>query len=297
MRVLIAGSSGFLGSHLVPFLRARDHEVTRLVRRTAAAPDESSWDPHAGRLDRARVEDADVVVNLAGSKMIGNAHSRRWRDNLYNSRIEPTRLLAEAIAAASSRPAYVAANASAWYGDHRMELVTEESDSRGNSFMTRVARDWQEATTPAAAAGSRVCLVRTVPVMHPDSLTMKVLMPLFKLGLGARLGDGNQYFPVVSLRDWVAAVTRLVETSTANGPFNVCSPEPPTNREFTDAFAAALGRKARLVAPASVLKAATGQLAPETLGSFRLVPAALESLGHTFQDRDVRAVLASGLPR
>jgi uncharacterized protein (TIGR01777 family) len=295
LRVAVAGSSGFLGTHLTDALIERGHAVTALVRKPTSAPDESHWDPYADRLDQDVIENADVVVNLGGSRMIGNAHSKRWRDNLYRSRVTPTRVLAEAIAASSSKPAYVAANASAWYGDHGAELVTEQSGSRGDSFMTQVARDWQDATTPAAESGARVCLVRTVPVMHPASLTMKVLLPMFRLGLGTRLGDGSQYFPVVSLRDWVAAAAYLVETPSASGPFNVSCPDPPTNREFTDALASALGRKARLAAPAVVLKMATGRLAPETLGSFRLVPAALEAAGFTFRDRNVEAVLASGL--
>lgn len=295
LRIVIAGSSGFLGTHLKDELTTRGHTVTALVRRPTSAPAESQWDPYAGSLDRSVIEQADVVVNLGGSRMIGNAHSKKWRDNLYSSRVTPTRVLAEAVAASSTRPAFVAANASAWYGDHGAELVTEQSGSRGSSFMTQVARDWQDATTPAADAGARLCLVRTVPVMHPASLTMKVLLPMFRLGLGARLGDGSQYFPVVSLRDWVAAAAYLVETPSASGPFNVSCPVPPTNREFTEALASALGRKARLAAPAAVLKVATGPLAPETLGSFRLVPAALEAAGHTFRDRDVGAVLASGL--
>jgi uncharacterized protein (TIGR01777 family) len=297
MKIVIAGSSGFLGTALRHVLAEGGHEVVRLVRRPPSAPDERRWDPYAGPLGHEVLEHADVVVCLSGSKLLGVPYSRRFRRTVHDSRVVPTRMLAEAIAASDTKPAFVAGNASAWYGDHGSEVVTEDSDSRGDAFMTRVARDWQAATDPAVEAGARVSLIRTVPVMARGSLTLNVLLPAFRFGLGARLGDGRHYFPVVSLRDWVSSAAFLVEHPTASGPFNVCCPEPPTNAEFTDAFAAALGRRARLVAPAPVMKLAAGPLAPETLGSFRLVPAALEASGHTFLDRDVHAVMRRAVAR
>ena len=297
MRVVIAGASGLLGSHLVSDLQGRGHQVVRLVRREPASPDESRWDPYAADLDSDVIEAADVVVNVAGSALLGNPHSAKFRNTLRDSRVITTTVLGEAIAASASKPAFIAQNASAWYGGHGAEVVTEQSESRGDSFMTRVAREWQDATDSAARAGARVCLLRTVPVMDRRSLTFKVLTPVFRLGLGARLGDGTQYFPVMSLRDWVGAASHLVEHATASGPFNLCSPEPPTNREFTDAFACALGRKARLVAPGPVLRLGAGPLAPDTLDSFRLVPAALENAGYAFEDRDVSEVIAAALSK
>ena len=296
MHIAIAGASGFLGSHLTAALRERGHDVTRLVRRPPAVG-ESRWDPYSGTLDQGVIDAADVVVNVAGTRLLGNPHSAKYRRNLRDSRVVTTSVLADAVAASPSQPAFIAQNASAWYGDHGTEVLTEESDTRGDAFMTQVAREWQAATEPASRADARVCLLRTVPVMHPDSLTFKVLRPAFRLGLGARLGDGRHYFPVISLRDWLAATTSLVESDTAAGPFNLCAPEPPTNREFTDAFAGAVGRRARLAVPAPVLRLGAGPLAPETLGSFRLEPAALESLGFEFRDRDVREVLGRALAR
>jgi uncharacterized protein (TIGR01777 family) len=291
MQIVIAGASGFLGSHLTDHLCSRGHDVTRLVRREGRTSDESSWDPYAGKVDHDLIERADVVVNLAGSKLLGNPYSRRFRETLHDSRVVTTRVLAEAIAAVGTAPVFVAQNASAWYGNHGDEVITEESDSRGDSFMTRVARDWQDATVPAADAGSRVILLRTVPVMHRGSLTLNVLAPLFRLGLGARLGSGGHWFPVVSLRDWVGAAAHLVEHADAAGPFNLTSPEPATNREFTAAFAEAVHRPARLAVPAPVVRLGAGPLAPDTLDSFRLVPEATEASGYEFLDRDVHAVM------
>lgn len=296
MRVVIAGASGFLGSNLVDALRGRGHEVTRLVRRRPTDPDESQWDPATDRIDPDLVERADVVVTLNGSSLLGNPHSEAHRRRILDSRVQSTRLLAEAVAASEHPPALVAANGSAWYGDHGAEVVTEESDSRGDAFMTRVAREWQEATTPAVEARARVCLLRTVPVLAEGSMVFRVVVPLFRLWLGGRLGDGSQYFPVVSLRDWVRAVAFAVESPDLSGPLNVCAPVTSTNAEFTEALARRLHRKAVLPVPAPVLRTAAGPMAPELLASYNLRPAALERAGFRFEDRDVEAVLAAGLP-
>jgi len=295
MRIVVAGSSGFLGSPLVAELRARGHDVVRLVRRQATADDESSWDPYADRLDPEVIATADAVVNVAGSPTIGNPYSKKWARALQESRVTTTRLLAERIASAPVPPAFIAGNAIGWYGDHGNDVVTESSDSRGDSFMTGVCRAWQDATGPAVDAGSRVCVLRTAPIMDRGVAPLKQLAPLFRLGLGARLGDGRQYFAMVSLRDWLGGVVHLVEHDAVSGPVNVSCPIAPTNQEFTDALARAVGRKARLAAPSLAIKVGGGILAPEALGSMRIEPAVLTAAGYTFRDEDVDAVIAAGL--
>lgn len=295
MRVIVAGSSGFLGSHLVPHLRDHGHEVVRLVRRGTAAPDESIWDPYAGDLDVQVIHDADVVVNLAGSPTAGNPHSSKWASEVRRSRVTTTALLTRIIAESPTPPAFLAGNGISYYGDRGDQVLTEQDPSHGDALLTDVTREWQAATDPAATAGSRVCILRTAPVMDHRSPPLKQQLPLFRAGLGARLGDGEQYFPIISLRDWVGAVTHLAETPAAQGPFNLCCPHTPTNTEFTDALASSVGRKARLVAPSFVLKRAAGAMAPELLGSLRARPAALEESGFRFQDTDVTDVLAAAL--
>jgi len=295
MRIVVAGASGFLGTHLVSDLEGRGHDVARLVRREPAAAHEVSWDPYADRLDPAVIAEADVVVNLAGSPTAGNPHSRKWARALRESRVTTTRVLAGRIAAAANPPAFVAGNGISYYGDHGDEVLTEESDSRGEALLTRVTREWQAATGPAAEAGARVCVLRTSPVMDRRSTPLKQLALLSKLGLGTRLGNGRQYFPMISLRDWVGAVVHLVEHDTASGPFNLCCAVTPTNKEFTDALARAVGRRAFLAAPSFVIEKAAGAMAPEVLASVRAEPAALLKAGYTFRDEDVREVLAAGL--
>ena len=295
MRFLIAGGSGFLGSHLTDHLRGGGHEVTQLVRRTPSAPDQSQWQPGDGVIDADVVAAADVVVNLAGSPTAGNPHSDRWARELRESRVSTTRLLAETIAATGGGATFLAGNGISIYGDHGDQVVTEESDSRGDALLTSVTKEWQAAAEPAAEAGARVCVLRTAPVMDAASPPLKQLKLLFRFGLGSRLGDGCQHFPMISLRDWVGAVTHLAADDAASGPFNLCCPTTPTNQEFTDALAEAVGRKAFLVAPSAVLKVAAGEMAPELLSSVNARPAALLARGYDFADADVRSVLATAL--
>ena len=295
MRFLVAGGSGFLGSHLIARLRDDGHEVTQLVRRGPRSADQVEWQPAEGVLDRDVVAAADVVVNVAGSPTVGNPHSKRWARELWESRVDTTRLLAGAIAETGGRATFLAGNAVGYYGDHGTEPVTESSDSRGDSLLTKVTREWQAVTEPAAAAGARVVVLRTAPVMHRDAPPLKQLRVLFKLGLGSRLGDGEQYFPMVSLRDWLDAVTHLAADAEATGPFNICCPETPTNAEFTRALARLVSRPAFLVAPKRVLTVAGGAAAPELLNSTNVRPQALLDRGYEFADRDVTSVLASGL--
>lgn len=295
MRVVIAGASGFLGTHLSTQLRTHGHEVTALVRREATSDRESQWDPYAAVLDQAVVDAADIVVNVAGSPLFGNPHSSRYRQQLFESRIVTTRVLSEAIARAGGRPALLANNGTSFYGDHGADVLTEESESRGDALLTRLTREWQAATLPAAEAGARVCVLRTAPVLDRASTTLKLLKGLFSCGLGARLGDGRQYFPLISLRDWVGATVYLAESRDVSGEFNLCCPRTPTNREFTEVLASALRRPAFLAAPAGVLRLGAGPMAPELLNSVNVRPAALERAGYDFEDEDVREVLAAGL--
>ncbi|GAA1150008.1 TIGR01777 family oxidoreductase [Nocardioides aquiterrae] len=293
--VVIAGASGFLGTHLTEELTSRGHAVIALVRRPTSAPDESAWDPYAGVYDRDLVERADVVVNLAGAPTLGNPHSTKWQRELRESRVTTTRVLADAVAASDRKPAFLAGNAIAWYGDHGAEVVTEESDSRGDSFMTDVTREWQDAATPAVGAGARVCFLRTAPVIDRRGAPLKQLRVLTRLGLAARLGSGRHYMAMISMRDWVGGVTHLVEHDDVSGPVNLCSPETPTNREFTDALARALHRKAVLAVPSFAIEIGAGKLSPEALGSINMRPAALEAAGYRFRDRTVHEVIRTGL--
>lgn len=291
MRIVMAGASGLLGTSLAERFRESGHEVVRLVRRPPTAPDESQWDPDAGTVDRSVVETADVVVNTAGRSLVGNVHSKKWEHEVRDSRVHTTTTLAEAIAAAGTAPAFLVSSGVAYYGDHGDQVVTEDSPSLGDGFLTKVTREWQAATQPAADAGARVCVLRTSPVATKSNPLYRMQLPLFRLGLGTRMGSGRQYAPLISLRDWVGAVAHLAEHATAAGAFNLCCPVTPTNAEFTDALADAVRRPSFLAAPAPILRVAAGPMAPEVLNSINLRPAAVVREGYTFQDAGVREVL------
>ncbi|GAA3812832.1 MULTISPECIES: TIGR01777 family oxidoreductase [Amycolatopsis] len=292
MRVLIAGSSGLLGSALVATLRDSGHDVRRLVRRPARAADEHSWDPPAGRIDDRAFEDVTTVVNLCGSPM-GLRWSAARKQMIRDSRIEPTEVLAEAVAEYRI-PALVNASGIGYYGDTGDAVVTEESP-RGAGFLAELCEAWEAATAPAAEAGSRVVNLRTGLVLSKDGL-LGPLKPLFWLGLGGRLGDGRQYMPWISLRDHVSAMRFLIEHETLSGPVNVCNPEPATNAEFTRALGHALRRPAPWWVPGFALRTALGEVADEmALISQRAVPAVLEKAGFTFVHTDLDGALAVAL--
>ncbi|MFB9313895.1 TIGR01777 family oxidoreductase [Nocardioides plantarum] len=297
LSIVLAGGSGFLGHHLREALRERGHRVTSLVRREAAGPDESTWDPYAGQVDRTLVRTADVVVNLAGAPTLGNPHSKKWARELRESRVVTTRLLAETIAGAGSehRPAYLAGNGISYYGDHGSAVLTEASDTRGHALLTDVTREWQAAADPAVAAGARVCVLRTAPVMDRRAAPLQPLRLLFKAGLGGRMGNGRQHMPMISLRDWVGAVVHLAEHPDVSGPVNLCLPQAPTNAEFTRALASAVRRPAFMRVPGAALRVAGGAMAPELLGSLNVRPAALLASGFVFADPDLESTLRTAL--
>jgi len=297
MLLLVAGASGFLGRHLVEGLRANGDEVRSLVRSAPSAPDQVRWDPAHGSLDPTALDGVDVVVNVAGSPTLGNPHSKTWARNMLESRVSTTRTLADAIAAHPGKPAFLAQNGVGWYGDHGPEVITEASGTRGDAFMTNVSREWQSAATPAVDAGARVCVLRTVPVYDRTAPPLKQQLLMFQLGLGAQLGDGRQFFPVISLRDWVAAVIHVGHDASLSGPVNLCAPRTPTNAEFTQALARAVHRKAFLRVPAFVIKPGAGRMANEVLGSLNVVPEVLDKSGFRFRDEDVDDVLAAALQK
>ncbi|HEX5088049.1 MAG TPA: TIGR01777 family oxidoreductase [Nocardioides sp.] len=294
MRVVIAGSSGFLGSHVAGALRRVGHTVTGLTRLPTDDPTMSTWDPGSGRYDPDLFEQADAVIGVTGSSLFRNPRSRSWQRELFDSRVQPTRVLAEAVASSSRKPTFLSGNGSSWYGDHGSEPVEESSESRGDALLTQVTRAWQDATEPARAAGARVVVLRTAPVMDRRGITLRLLTALFTACLGGRLGDGRQGFPVISLRDWVGAAVHALHREEVEGPVNLCCPETPTNAEFTAALAQLVHRPALLPAPAPLIRAALGPAAPELLRSLDLVPKVLQETGYQFRDPDVAAVLRAG---
>jgi uncharacterized protein (TIGR01777 family) len=295
MRVVIAGSSGLLGTTLVPLLRRAGHEVLRLVRRRPSAPDEHGWDPPAGTLDAGTLDDVDAVVNLCGVNLGDRRWSGEFKQLLRDSRIVPTEVLAGAVAE-HRIPVLVNAAGSSIYGDTG-DLVVDETAPPGTGFLAELCQDWEAATAAARNGGARVVTLRTGPVLSPVGGLVGELRPFFALGLGGRLGDGRQYLPWISLDDAVGAIRYLLEHEDGAGPVNLTGPAPVTNAEFTRAFGEALHRPAVLVVPGFALRIARGsELADElALTGQRAVPAALQRHGYEFEHPTLGAALAAAL--
>lgn len=294
MKWVLAGASGFLGTKLSDDLTRSGHDVVRLVRREPRSAAEVRWDPYAGSLDPSALDGADVVVNLAGAT-IGRPWTPRYKRTLRESRVRTTATLAEAVAKAGGRPVMLTQSGKSAYGEDRgTELLTESSPT-GEGFLADVCRLWEGATAPASEAGSRVCFLRTGVVLAADAIAFKVLALPFRLGVGGRLGSGRQYMATLSLADWLRAVRFVAEHNDLSGPVNLCLPEAPTNAEFTHALAKALHRPALVPVPGILMRAATGDLAWELLGSTNVVPRKLLDAGFTFANPTTASTITAAL--
>lgn len=295
MRIVVGGASGFLGAPLVSSLREAGHDVTRLVRGEDTSADASRWDPANGEVDTALIGDADVVVNLSGAPISQWPRTKGREVEILNSRIGATDTLARAVASASTPPALLSGSGMSWYGVDRGDTVLpEDSDSTGEGFLAEVSMAWEAAAAPAREAGARVAFLRTSIVLDDAGGALKLMKLPFSLGVGARLGSGEQFFSCISRRDWVEAVHFLVENE-VSGPVNLAAPAPPTNAEFTKALGRALNRPAPFAAPAFAVRAALGGLAEDLLGSLRLQPQTLLDAGFDFSHSSIDDILEAAL--
>ncbi|MEB4210736.1 TIGR01777 family oxidoreductase [Mycobacterium sp. 94-17] len=294
--IAIAGSSGLIGSALTAALRAADHRVLRIVRRAPANADELHWNPETGDLDPDMLGDVDAVVNLCGV----NVGKRRWsgafKQSLRDSRITPTEVLAHAVADAGVA-ALINASAVGFYGNTR-DRVVDENDRAGTGFLARLCEDWEAATLPAQYGGARVVLARTGLVFSAGGGALGRLRPLFRTGLGARLGGGRQYMSWITLEDEVRALLFAIFDPQLSGPVNMTGPAPVTNAEFTTAFGRAVNRPTPLAVPGFAIRTALGEFADEgLLTGQRAIPAALERAGFVFHHNTVGEALAYATAR
>ncbi|WP_438488380.1 TIGR01777 family oxidoreductase [Streptomyces sp. S186] len=297
MRIAITGSSGLIGTALVRNLRADGHDVVRLVRRRPAAADEVAWDPTGRRLDPAALAGCAAVVHLAGAGVADHRWTAAYKQELRDSRVLGTRTLATALAAMDEPPrVLVSGSAIGFYGDTG-DRRTDESAPAGTGFLPELCVAWEEAAAPAQEAGIRTVFARTGLVVARSGGAWGRLFPLFRLGLGGRLGDGGQYWSFISLRDHLAALRHLLATEGLSGPVNLTAPEPVTNREATAVMGRVLRRPTLCTVPAPVLRLVLGEFAQDVLGSQRIVPRRLLESGFAFADPRigdaVRAALAS----
>lgn len=298
MRIAVSGASGLIGSALVEALAADGHSVLRLVRRRPEGPDEARWDPKRRVLDPGALTGCQAVVHLAAP----GVGDRRWTEErkkeLHESRVSGTATIAAAVAAMDTPPGVLlCGSAIGYYGDTADRWVDEDSPP-GTGFLADLVQDWEAAAEPAAAAGIRTAFARTGLVVARRGGAWGRLFPLFKAGLGGRLGSGRQFWSFIALHDEVAAMRHILDTPALSGPVNLTAPEPLTNREVTAAMGRVLHRPALAAVPAPALRIALGEFAGDVLGSQRVRPKRLLESGfqHAFPEIEqaIGAALRAG---
>ncbi len=295
MKILIAGASGLVGSALDLQLKAEGAEVTPLVR-SAAKSGEIEWHPNRGTIDGPALEGFDAVINLAGEGIANGRWTEAKKRRIIDSRVNGTRLLSETIANLSRKPkAFINASAVGFYGSRGDELVGEESGP-GEGFLAGVCRQWESATARAEQAGIRVVKLRFGVILAKDGGILGSMLGPFKLGLGGKIGSGEQVISWVAIDDVVAAISFILQNESLRGPVNVVAPHPVTNEEFTKTLGRVLSRPTFMAMPAFAARLAFGEMADEMmLSSTRVAAKVLNDAGFKFQypelEGAVRAML------
>jgi uncharacterized protein len=297
VRIVISGASGLIGSALVPSLTAQGHDVVRLVRRPSNSDNEVTWDPSAGTVDVERLGQVDAAINLSGAGVGDHRWTTAYKQVLRDSRVLTTTTLATALAGMSSPPkVLVNASAIGFYGDTG-ETAVDETAPRGQGFLAELCEEWEAATRPAEEAGIRVVHPRTGLVVAAEGGAWKRLTPLFRAGVGGRIGNGRQFWSTISLTDEIAALTYCVTNESLSGPVNLTCPTPARNAEVTAAMGEVLGRPTMLPVPAFALRAALGEFSSDITGSARVLPTRLLDAGFTFTHPDFRSAFAAAAGR
>ncbi|MFG2623770.1 TIGR01777 family oxidoreductase [Streptomyces sp. NPDC048473] len=294
-RIAVTGASGLIGAALVRSLRTDGHEVVRLVRHPARAGDEVEWDPKRGYVDVAGLVGCDAVVHLAGAGVGDHRWTPAYKKEIRDSRVLGTAAVAEAVASLDVPPkVLLSGSAIGYYGDTGDRAV-DESAPAGEGFLPSVCVEWEAATAAAQEAGVRTVHARTGLVVGREGGAWGQLFPLFRAGLGGRLGNGRQYWSFIALHDEVAALRHILDTESLSGPVNLTGPDPVTNGEVTAAMGRVLRRPTLLTAPAPALRIVLGDFAEDVLGSQRVLPGQLLNSGFVFAfpgiDGAIRAAL------
>jgi uncharacterized protein (TIGR01777 family) len=276
-RIAITGASGLIGTALVGHLKSEGHTVQRFVRRPVVAPDEIQWDPKTGYVDIEALRGVDAIIHLAGVGVGDKRWSKKYKSEILNSRLLGTTAIARAVNEVKPQ-VFISASAIGWYGESGNRAVVE-SDRVGDDFLAAVCREWEAAAN--LVTDVRTVKIRTGLVLDPTGGALGKMLPLFRFGLGGKLGNGKQWWSWITLHDVIRAITFLLENK-VSGPVNLTSPNPVTNQEFTSALARAMHRPALFPAPAIALKVALGGFSSEILGSKKVVPQALTDAGFTW---------------
>ncbi|MFB6706412.1 TIGR01777 family oxidoreductase [Streptomyces sp. NPDC056333] len=294
-RIAVTGSTGLIGTALVRSLRVDGHDVVRLVRRPARAGDEVEWDPKRGYVDGAGLVGCDAVVHLAGAGVGDHRWTEAYKQEIRDSRVLGTEAIAQAVASLDVPPkVLLSGSAIGYYGDTGDRAVDENAPP-GEGFLPSVCVEWEAAAAPAEEAGVRTVFARTGLVVGREGGAWGRLFPLFRAGLGGRLGNGHQYWSFIALHDHIAALRHILDTPSLSGPVNLTGPAPVTNGEVTAAMGRVLRRPTLFAVPAPALRIALGDFAEDVLGSQRVLPRKLLESGFSFAfpgiDASIRAAL------
>ena len=288
--IAITGSSGLIGSALIPALEQTGRKVRRIVRHPAASADEITWNPAARLLDERRLADVDVIVNLAG-ETIGKRWTTARRRAIRESRVRGAETIAGAILRTGRPITLINASAVGYYGSRGDEVLDEKSGS-GRGYLAEVCRDWEAAARTATGSGARVVMIRNGIVLSSRGGALPEMLRPFRLGVGGKVGSGRQWLSWIDLDDMVRAIIWLIDHATIRGPVNVVSPNPVTNSEFTRVASQVLHKPALVPVPAIALRMMFGEMASETLlASQRAIPSALTESGFEFLHPDLRECL------
>lgn len=293
MRIFITGGTGLIGRHLCRALRAEGHELTVLSRNPASVPVKcgAGVQALASLADWLPDREFDAVINLAGEPIVDRRWTAKRKRALWASRVTLTEELVRRIAAAGHKPGVLLSGSAVGYYGNRGDMKVDETADPGNDFPAQLCKAWEDAAQAAENSGVRVCRLRTGLILSNDGGMLARMLPPFRLGLGARIGDGRQWMSWIHISDYAAIVLRLLRDDQARGPWNLTAPQPVTNAEFTRTLAQVLHRPALFVAPAALLKLAMGESAGLLLGGQRVLPGRLEGAQHDFQFGDLRGAL------
>ncbi|MEN9292977.1 MAG: hypothetical protein RL288_773 [Actinomycetota bacterium] len=286
-RIAITGASGLIGTALIGHLKSEGHTVQRLVRRPVVSADEIQWDPAAGTVDLNALEGVDAVIHLAGANVGDKRWSKKYKAEILNSRLLGTTTIANAVNVVKPQ-VFISSSAIGWYGETGNRAVTEE-DRPGDDFLAAVCKEWEAAAD--LATNTRTVKIRTGLVLDPTGGALGKMLPLFKFGLGGKLGNGKQWWSWITLHDQIRAICHLLEKP-VEGAVNLTAPNPATNQEFTSALARALHRPALFPVPGIALKVALGGFSSEILGSKKVMPEKLLESGFTFDYPHIAPALA-----
>ncbi len=283
MKILVSGSTGLIGSSLIPLLESRRHQVYRLVR-SKPHPGDIFWDPAENRLDAAHLEGFDAVIHLAGDPIAEGRWTEEKKARIRDSRVKGTRLLSESLAKLSNPPkTLLCASAVGYYG-HRGEESLHEGSAAGSGFFADVGKAWEAAADPARGKGIRVVHLRFGIVLTPTGGALKKMLPPFRLGLGGSFGSGRQYMSWIELEDALSAIYHTLMTHDLEGPVNIVSPLPLTNRDFSHTLGRELGLPVLFRIPAFAVRLLFGEMADEALlASTRAEPRKLLDSGFKFR--------------